>query len=172
MKKTLMLLTLLFTTSLSLSAQSLDGTWRCYLDDPDDPNGQFWYYTFSGASKLSWKMTKRFEDEEIGQIDFSFDLPCTYNRTGNTITITPNVNKMTLNIDRTSWKRDILMLFHQNPGLEEQMKAELMKGLEANKAEMAEALGNSYVLTVIDFTENTLMVKEGESTLTFVRYNL
>lgn len=171
MKKSLTLLTLLFAASLGLSAQGLDGTWRCYLDDPDNPNGQFWYYTFSGPSKLKWKMTTRYEDAEIGQIDFSYDIPCTYQRTGNTITITPDVNKVKLNIDRTSWKRDILMLFHQNPGLEEQTKAELVNGLDANKKELAETLGTSYVLTVIDFTENTLMVKDSETTLTFVRYN-
>ena len=166
-----MLLTLLLATSLSLSAQSLDGTWRCYLDDPENPNGQFWYYTFSGSSKLLWKMTTRYEDAEIGQIDFSYEIPCTYSRTGNTFNIVPDTNKMRLNIDRTSWKRDVLMMFHQNPGMEDQIKAELMKSLEEGKKDMAETLGGSYVLTVIDFTENTLMVKDDESTLTFVRYN-
>ena len=81
MKKTLLLITLLLTTCLGLSAQSLDGTWRCYQDLDDDPNGMFIYFKFAGKSDLMITFTMRIEDADIGQIDVAYDVPATSSST-------------------------------------------------------------------------------------------
>lgn len=171
MKKTLLLITLLLTTCLGLSAQSLDGTWRCYQDIDDDPNGMFIYFKFAGKSDLMITFTMRIEDADIGQIDVAYDVPATYSREGNILNCQLDAKKTKMRIERVAWCRELKVQFYREPGMEEAAKAMLEEVLTAESGKLVETFSIFSQMTIIDLTAETLMLKAGTDTMTFVRFN-
>ena len=163
-------LLLLFCLSMSLAAQSLQGSWRTYFDEPDNHNGAFMYLTFDNNGGAQWKMTMRMEDVEVGQMDFSFHIKATYTHADKQLVIRFDPKSVRLQIDRVAWSGELAREFFGNPDLEGQVKQLMMNELEKQKDEFAKSFPTEWNCTIVDLTDNTLMFNDGTKTTTWSRF--
>ena len=167
MKRTFIFLTLLLTTVLTLSAQSLNGTWRTFFDDQSNPHGYFLYYTFSGSSSVTVKMTMRANDESVGVLDISVTWKGTYQRSGNTLDIKLEWDKPQSNVDNAVWSKDMALEFHRNPGMEELTRALISEKMLEGIKDQSDFISHTY--SILDLQQEVLMLKQKDEVITFVR---
>lgn len=171
MKRLTSLLCTLLLTVFSLQAQSLTGTWRTYIDLEESTDGMFWYLTFSDASDAYFRMTMRYSDKETGTFDFSYTMKGSYTYGDNKIHLQFDRNSLKMNLDKVVWNSEIATALFRNAELDKEMKRVVNEALSEGTATLRAELPYDNELSVIDLSENTLMVSEKGATITYIRFN-
>ena len=167
MKRTFAFLAVLLVTAVNLSAQNLNGTWRTYFDDDSNPDGYFLYYTFSGSSSVTVKMSMRANDATVGVLDLSVTWKGTYERSGKTLVIKLDWDSPKGKVENAVWSRDLALEFYRNPGMEDLTKEFVSeKMLEGIKGE-GDFISRTY--SILDLQQDVLMLKQKDEVITFVR---
>ena len=114
MTKRLAFFALMLMVAVGMQAQSLNGTWKTTMTE-DDQKMDF-YFIFTQSTLTMKGVVSQF-DPEVGTITVSVQVPCTYTRRANNLTVKTNPRQAKLNIDKMNFVGEIVSEFPQSGDL-------------------------------------------------------
>lgn len=171
MKKIFTLAALIMLVVAAMNAQSLNGTWKGdenvtkMLNDDNKDQEMFMLLIFNG-NKMDWCFEVSMSDETMGDVTFQFIMPCTFVRTGDTLSkMKLQKDKVDIKVVKCSMGDNMAKLL--DAVLKEEMKKEgssMLSGLE----DMAEELAKG-TLTIQTLTDTKLVLVSDDEAMTYYK---
>lgn len=161
MKKVFFLMFLL--VSMGVNAQSLIGTWSTHPETDEEGDKTSWGVVFHQGDKMTMKMTMATNDDDVGSFEIVMDIPGTYKRNGNTLTINIDPSKATGKLENMVYKGEIADLIKESPEMkgtiDEMLETQIQKEFTKGFADQASA---NFDVTITKLTANSLILKADE----------
>lgn len=154
----------------SASAQSLiGGEWRSYLEVANNPNGMFYYLKFQTESEMTFKLTMRYEQNNI-TLDYAFIFSGRYEYLGDEINLALDKESCKAVLEDVTFTDADERYYMRNPNERAAKVKEVEALLEGQKEQVVNVVPPFMTYKVIDFSDNLLMTKlNGTESFTFVR---
>lgn len=103
MKRQITFLALMLLAVMSISAQSLEGTWKTATETDEDGDKATMFFTFQSGGKLTWRILMAASDKETGNFEMSMIIPGTYVRNGNRLSLRVVPKKATCKVEKVEF---------------------------------------------------------------------
>ena len=118
-----MLLPLMLMAVMSISAQSIIGTWKSATTTDSDGDKQSYAFTFNQGTKCTWALILEMKDPDVGLFEFQLDIPGTYTQKSNMLNVHFDVKKAKGKITRMDLKGELAEAVKGNPEMKKTVEA-------------------------------------------------
>lgn len=170
MKKRVTLLALMLVAVMSISAQSLIGTWKTAPTKDKDGDITSWCFIFGQGTQFTLKMTMETSDKEVGDIVFGLTMPGTYKKSGNSVSIKVDPNKSKGKIEKMNFTGEMATLVNESPEMKKTVMDMLQKQVDTELTKsFADQLPFDGDLEIIKLTSTQLDLKSDDEVMKFTR---
>ena len=157
MTKRLAIFALMLMVAVGMQAQSLNGTWKTTMTE-DDQEMDF-YFIFTQSTLTMKGIVSQF-DPEVGTITVSVQVPGTYTRRANNLTVKTNPRQAKLNIDKMDFVGEIAEAMKQSPEVKKMITDQVQKVMEESKGEIVSGFPQSGDLSIVSLTATKLTLRD------------
>ena len=170
MKRTIMMTALLLMAVMGMQAQSLLGTWKSETTTDEDGDKTTWTFVFAQNNKTTMIMTLESSDEEVGDMVFSMNIPGTYKRNGNTLTMNLDAKSAKAKMEKIAYKGELANMVKESPKMKEAIDEMIQNKVdEEMKKGFADETPFDGEVTINKLTATTLELGDGEDVVVLTR---
>ncbi len=170
MKKTMTLTTIMLLSVMSMSAQSLIGTWKSSMPDEHGLTMQFGF-TFFPNSDFILRISDDLVDPSIGSWTIAIYVNGTYAQKEDKLHLKFNSNSTLVQMENEVWNDEVLKTFNSRPHAKEAFYEMMGESLQTTKDEFMKLLPFGEMMNIKTLTERQLQVysEDEKKVFTFVR---
>ena len=168
MIKRFVTLLLAVMATAAIQAQSIIGSWYSVIEDEGDRLPLTVTFTDKTINML---MAYDETDPATGSFAFKVEIPGTYTKTGNTISLTLDPKNANASLEKLEFNDEVKKMLDQNPDLKKQLEDTIKGAVGTMKEELVSALpfGGELTISKLTDTELTLTDTESDEAVTFTR---
>ena len=153
--------------AMTISAQSIQGSWMSPAPfDDNDVQGNI-YFTFGNTVELKVIATGKLD--EMGSITFSASILGTYKQEGKILKLNLDSKRSETKIEKMDFKPEVQQYFDQNPDVKKKLTDGLMPIVTEIRDELAKDLGGNQTLTIKELTATKLILLDEDEPMEFTR---
>ena len=170
MKKIMMTTVLLLTVVMGLQAQSLIGTWKMPTETDKDGSTTI-LFIFGQNNKLTLKVQAEVNDPEVGEMGITVNIPGTYSRKDNTLTMKFDSTNAEGKLDKMKLTKEMQAVVDGDPEMKKTfndlIQAELTKNIKKEFAEGDSSFDGE--TEIIELSATKLVLDDGDEKMEFTR---
>ena len=165
--KRILFITCALMAAMTISAQSIQGSWMSPAPfEENDVKGNI-YFTFGNTVELKVIATGKLD--EMGSITFSASIPGTYKQEGKILKLNLDSKRSETKIEKMDFKPEVQQYFDQNPDVKKKLTDGLMPIVTEIRDELAKDLGGNQTLTIKELTATKLILLDEDEPMEFTR---
>ena len=170
MKKRIKLFTLMLVTAMSMQAQSLVGTWNGEPITDEDGAVTTWSFIFNQGSTMSCKFKLEMKDADVGRFVFLVDVPGTYKRSGNELTLNLNPQKAEGKVVEMDPTGELAQVLKEHPEMKKTVNEMIYNQFsDALKKSLSDQMPLDGDATIVKLTASELVLNDGDDDMRFTR---